>query len=97
MNSEGPEVTEASIERRKVRDPQMIRRIRSEIIRVAGQVHKHRLREWAASDTGEFPAEADSQRIAVAEVEYLVRAPGPLAGLSVDQVFVFPPPSEGWF
>ncbi len=77
----------AAITRRQVRDPEMIRRIQSAMVRAAASVHRRRLREWAASDEGTFPSEADSQRIAVAEVEYLIRALDGLAGLGPEKVF----------
>ncbi|GAC58811.1 hypothetical protein GOHSU_53_00130 [Gordonia hirsuta DSM 44140 = NBRC 16056] len=86
MNRDENDVVEEAIERRKVRDPEMVRRLRSELVRAGAAVHRRRLREWAVSDTGEFPSVAESQRIAVEEVEYLVRALGKYAGLEPDAV-----------
>ncbi|GAB08560.1 hypothetical protein GOARA_013_00040 [Gordonia araii NBRC 100433] len=90
MNSHNPDVVEDAIERRKVRDPEMIHRIRSELLRAASGVHRRRLREWAADDDAEFPTETESQRIAIVEVELLIRSLGKYAGIPGEDLFTEP-------
>jgi hypothetical protein len=68
--------------RRIAQDPRVRERIIKAIYPATCQIHRRRVRQWAAADEGLFPTWAESSRLATAEIATLCRALGTLAALS---------------
>ncbi|MDR1635651.1 MAG: hypothetical protein LBS27_12220 [Bifidobacteriaceae bacterium] len=72
------EIAGTGISRREAQDPDMARRIRCVAQAAAHDVHRRRLRQFAASDQGPVPRWEESRAIARDEVVLLARWLGPL-------------------
>lgn len=64
--------------RRIVQQPRMARRVSQYLPRAAAEVHRRRVRLWAAMDDGPFPTPAESREIAIRELALLCEALGAL-------------------
>jgi len=71
--------------RRGIRDPRMLGRVNAEVPRVASDVHRRRLLNWARCGSGDYPALVESVRIAKVELSVLAAAMGSLVEIEPSQ------------